>query len=223
MDLAPDGSLATKGRVSAGGRSTCYLTMLASGKFLAAVNYWDSIVALLPIGASDGLVAPVVDAHMQPAAEYVFRTNPDRVEHWAHRQRWPHTHCFVTEPYDGGAFHLVPDLGRDIIWAYQVDAARGKLVLCGGTQLEVLQGPRHLIFHPTQRTAYVINGKTRHYTLDVERGLFGFDRSLFFHERPWLTYGLPFHFHFHISRMPLDLLFKSSSRRFRCCITTPSL
>jgi hypothetical protein len=33
-----------------------FVTWRGEGKFLAAVNYWDSIVALLPIGASDGLV-----------------------------------------------------------------------------------------------------------------------------------------------------------------------
>jgi 6-phosphogluconolactonase (cycloisomerase 2 family) len=160
LGLGSDGLLAEKGRVSAGGRSTCYLTMHAG--FLTAVNYWDSIVALLPVSATDGLLGLQVDAHMQPGAEYVFETNPDRVEHWAHRQRWPHTHCFVTAPAYGAGpashpLHLVPDLGQDTVWCFAIDPAAQRLVLRGGARLAPQQGPRHLVFHPTQRTCYVIN------------------------------------------------------------------
>lgn len=32
-------------------------------------------------------------------AKYVESNQPKREEHWAYRQRWPHSHCMVTEPY----------------------------------------------------------------------------------------------------------------------------
>lgn len=149
-----DGSLTELSRVNAGGRSTCYLNV--HGSHMTAINYWDAIVALLPMDSEGNLEAPI-DHHVQPEASYVFDNNPDRVEHWTHRQRWPHTHCFVTEPYTGQV-HLVCDLGQDIIWAYRIDQGLGKLKLCGGTQLRLKQGPRHVVFHPTYRTCYVVNG-----------------------------------------------------------------
>uniref|UniRef100_A0A7S2SL81 6-phosphogluconolactonase n=1 Tax=Rhizochromulina marina TaxID=1034831 RepID=A0A7S2SL81_9STRA len=155
------GALREAGRVSAGGRSTCYLNLLRGGR-MAVVNYWDAIVSLHPVCPTNGIVGPACDQHMQPGADYVFETNPDRVEHWTHRQRWPHTHCFVTEPYHG-VLHFVPDLGVDKIWVYKVDGGchkeqdAAKLVLCGGVQLEHGQGPRHIVFHPRVRTAYVVN------------------------------------------------------------------
>jgi 6-phosphogluconolactonase (cycloisomerase 2 family) len=176
------GSLVEQARTSAGGRSTCYLTLhrpqapeageaeadktKAPPLVLAAVNYWDAIVAVLPVAADTGLAGAVAHAHMQPGAQYVFDEVPDRVEHWAHRQKWPHTHCFVSEPcYPGGgggggpsAVHLVPDLGADVVWAYRLTGAAGlTLQQCGGVQLEPRQGPRHLVFHPAHRVAYVIN------------------------------------------------------------------
>ena len=164
-----DGSLRELGRQSAGGRSTCYLTLCPEKRSgggrgdteesitaMGCVNYWDAIVSLLPVDPATGVVSgPVIDQHMQPAANYVFKNNPDRVEHWTHRQRWPHTHCFVTEPYER-AHHFVPDLGQDIIWCYKVEASK-KLVLVGGVQLEKGQGPRHIVFHPTVKALYVIN------------------------------------------------------------------
>jgi len=150
------GSLTEVTRAGAGGRSTCYLNLLPCRSLLAVVNYWDAILSLLPVCPEEGGVVgkTPVHAHMAPGAQYVFDTNPTREEHWAHRQRWPHTHCFVTEPYEGEV-HVVPDLGLDTLWAYR--AAGGALVKCAGAKLLPKQGPRHLVFHPTLRVAYVIN------------------------------------------------------------------
>ncbi len=164
LQVSNDGSLKELSRESAGGRSTCYLTLCSEQQAdgnneeitaMGCVNYWDAIVSLLPVDPATGIVSgPAIDRHMQPGANYVFRNNPDRVEHWTHRQRWPHTHCFVTEPYER-RYHFVPDLGQDIIWCYKIEAS--KLVLVGGVQLEKGQGPRHIVFHPTVKTLYVIN------------------------------------------------------------------
>ena len=160
FEIKESGKLQELARYRAGGRSTCYLTLCCpdtSGEptALACVNYWDAIVSLLPVDPQSGQISgPLIDSHMQPGAQYVFATEPDRVEHWTYRQRWPHTHCFVTEPYDH-RYHFVPDLGQDIIWCFAV--ADGKLVLQGGVQLEKGQGPRHVVFHPREKVLYVIN------------------------------------------------------------------
>lgn len=157
LGVGEDGvTLKELARVSAGGRSTCYLTLHKGLELMAAVNYWDAIVSLLPVCGSTGVVGEAIDTHMQPGAQYVFDKNPDRVEHWTYRQRWNHTHCFVTEPYKQ-EYHFVPDLGVDKMWWYSVDATNGKLRLRGGVQLEAQQGPRHAVFHPRCKTMYVVN------------------------------------------------------------------
>lgn len=157
LAVSPDGTLREVGRQDAGGRSTCYLTLTPSGRHLAAVNYWDAVLSLLPVVPETGLVAgAAVDTVTQPGAKYVFDTNPTREEHWAHRQRWPHTHCWVTEPYSR-EFHFVCDLGEDKIWWYSLDERDRKVVLGGGVQLTAGHGPRHLVFHPRLRVAFVIN------------------------------------------------------------------
>jgi len=158
LAIGPGGALTEVGRTGAGGRSTCYLALDGTKSWLCAVNYWDAIVAVLPVGEGDGRVGAVAAAHMQPGASYVFESSPDRNEHWTHRQRWPHTHCFVSEPYSGAArVHLVPDLGRDVVWAYALCPRSGAPTLLAGARLQRRQGPRHLVFHPRQRTCYLIN------------------------------------------------------------------
>eukprot|EP00976_Prorocentrum_cordatum_P038757 788735-Prorocentrum_minimum.AAC.1 len=64
---------------------------------------------------------------MQPQAEYVEKTQPTREEHWKYRQRWPHSHCCVTEPYLG-EYLFVSDLGLDTLFVYEV---RGTAVIAG--------------------------------------------------------------------------------------------
>jgi len=93
---------------------------------------------------------------MQPEAKYVDETSPTREEHWKFRQRWPHSHCCVTEPYTN-LVHFVVDLGLDRVFAYRVCRVSGSLVLKGSVGLPRGKGPRHLLFHPTLRTAYLVN------------------------------------------------------------------
>ena len=87
---------------------------------------------------------------------FTKRRCPNREEHWKFRQRWPHSHCCVTEPYHG-VVHFVVDLGLDRIFAYRVDARKGTLVPKGSVRLPKGKGPRHLLFHPTIRAAYLVN------------------------------------------------------------------
>ena len=49
------------------------------------------------------------------------------------------------------------DLGIDQIVSYRLDAENGKLVRSGECALPPGSGPRHFVFHPSGRFAYVIN------------------------------------------------------------------
>jgi 6-phosphogluconolactonase (cycloisomerase 2 family) len=62
----------------------------------------------------------------------------------------------VTEPYFG-LVHFVVDLGLDRVFAYRVDAQKGALVQKGVIALPKGKGPRHLVFHPSRRAAYLVN------------------------------------------------------------------
>jgi len=144
-------------RRQAGGRSTCYLNISGDQRTMTAVNYWDAKVTTLKMSPEGGL-SEVASTISMPGAEYVDEHNPGRVEHWQYRQRWPHTHCAVTEPYTGRGTMFVCDLGRDCI--VQLKATSGGLENVGEVQLEKGLGPRHCVFHPHVQTCYVVNELT---------------------------------------------------------------
>ena len=98
---------------------------------------------MMKLGA-DGRPGSPQSVLMQPAARYVDERRPSREEHWKYRQRWPHSHCCVTEPYSG-RIHFVVDLGLDRVFCYRVDSAGGSLVHKGSVQLPRGKGPRHLV------------------------------------------------------------------------------
>ena len=70
-----------------------------------------------------GEVGPAAHVLMQPGASYVAEKCPDRLEHWTYRQRWPHSHCAVIEPYSRQTI-FVTDLGQDKIFYYHVSVTR---------------------------------------------------------------------------------------------------
>mmetsp|Transcript_3507 Transcript_3507/g.4714 ORF Transcript_3507/g.4714 Transcript_3507/m.4714 type:complete len:231 (+) Transcript_3507:808-1500(+) len=45
------------------------------------------------------------------------------------------------------------------MWVYRIleDEQTSKLILCGGAQLEINQGPRHVVFHPSLHICFVVN------------------------------------------------------------------
>lgn len=149
------GALSVLGRVSAAGKSTCYLNIHQSLQWMLAVNYWDAKVNLLQLDAQ-GNVSGVKEINMQPGASYVESNRPTREEHWQYRQRWPHSHCIVTEPYTH-RLHFVTDLGLDKVFVYRVDMAAGALRLRASVDLVAGRGPRHLVFHPSTQAAFVVN------------------------------------------------------------------
>jgi len=153
MALGPDGALTVLQRTDAGGRSTCYLNLDRELRLLTVVNYWDAKVCTFSVN-EDGTLGMACDMDMLPGAEYVMEKNPDRMEHWQYRQRWPHAHCAKSEPYNKDRM-FVCDLGRDKVLHYVLDRETGKLRLTGDVQLERGIGPRHIEFHPRLRVAYV--------------------------------------------------------------------
>eukprot|EP00238_Polyblepharides_amylifera_P007167 CAMPEP_0196579450 /NCGR_PEP_ID=MMETSP1081-20130531/22007_1 /TAXON_ID=36882 /ORGANISM="Pyramimonas amylifera, Strain CCMP720" /LENGTH=431 /DNA_ID=CAMNT_0041899053 /DNA_START=252 /DNA_END=1547 /DNA_ORIENTATION=- len=155
LEMQHDGNLKTISQQSTKGKSTCYVNIHPSEDYLVSVSYWDAKLSTFPLSKERVLGDPS-QVFMQPKAEYVELNQPTREEHWTYRQRWPHSHCAVTEPYTG-EYMFVTDLGLDKIFVYQMDQANGVLVCKAEVLLEKGKGPRHLVFHPTVMAAYVVN------------------------------------------------------------------
>jgi 6-phosphogluconolactonase len=71
------------------------------------------------------------------------------------RQNEPHPHCFTFD--NSGAFGFMPDLGRDLIQAFQV--VNNELIYRRDLDYASAPGagPRHFTFHPDGMRAYLIN------------------------------------------------------------------
>lgn len=70
-------------------------------------------------------------------------------------QKSPHPHWTGFSPDNRFAF--VPDLGKDEVIIYAVDAAASKLTLHGTGAVPPGAGPRHMKFHPNGQWIYVLN------------------------------------------------------------------
>lgn len=101
-----------------------------------------------------------------------YRLNPDgnllsrvaNIEHGkgsgvnAKRQATAHPHWVGTSP--DNQFLLVPDLGTDQVFQYQLNADTGGIVLKSKIPLPPGSGPRHMKFHPSGKYAFVLNELT---------------------------------------------------------------
>jgi len=78
----------------------------------------------------------------------------------AERQKDPHSHAIVLDPYFGCVAY-VPDLGRDVIRELHYDSTKGTLAPLtttpSGLSKRGPEGPRYIEFHPTLPMAYVVN------------------------------------------------------------------
>lgn len=127
------------------GDSPCHLNVDRSGKFLIVVNYTSGSTTRIPIGSDGRLGEPSVFVqHAKPSGGP--GTDPKR-------QEGPHAHSVNYTP--DGQFAMVADLGLDEVIAYKL--AGGGLDAGPVAHIAPGSGPRHFAFHPSGKTAYVIN------------------------------------------------------------------
>lgn len=129
---------------SSKGDYPCYISTDHNGDIAMVANYGTGNIAIFPIN-EDGSLDSATSV-MQHDGK-----GPD-----ASRQNGPHAHMIVTDPDNN--FLLSNDLGTDEIYSYPVDYQL--LVLTKqrvAAQTHPGAGPRHLIFHPSKKNAYVIN------------------------------------------------------------------
>ncbi|MDF1503860.1 lactonase family protein [Roseisolibacter sp. H3M3-2] len=138
------GALAPLGYAApTGGGAPCYASVDPSGRLLMVANYVGGSVAAFPLAADGRIAGPrFLDQHAGRGAR-------------ADRQDAPHAHCVIPAP--GGRWAVSTDLGLDRVTVHALDAAAGTLAPAGGAAAGAGAGPRHLAFHPSGRTLYVVN------------------------------------------------------------------
>ncbi len=156
------GKLTLLNKASSRGGGPCHLTVDKTGKNLLVANYGSGSVAILPIKESGELgEATAFIQHSGSSAD-------------PRRQRGPHAHCIVLS--DDNRFAFVADLGLDEVLIYRFDAQMGTLVPNDPPFVKVKPGagPRHFVFHPNNKFAYVINeiqSSLTAFSYDKKRGV----------------------------------------------------
>lgn len=127
------------------GTGPCHLVLDKGHRNVLVANYGSGSVAVLPVG-TDGRLGAATDVVQHVGSS----VNPER-------QKGPHAHCVTLDP--ANRFVFVCDLGLDKVLIYRFDAQNGKLTPNDPpfARLKPGAGPRHMVFRPDGRFAYVIN------------------------------------------------------------------
>jgi 6-phosphogluconolactonase len=141
---ASTAKLAPTSTQSSRGAHPCHLELDKTGRFLAVANYTGGNYSLFPVSA-DGRLAPAVAV---VAAKGRGPTG---------RQEGPHGHAVTFDA--ANRFLIATDLGIDRVMVYRFDPAAGTLVANTPSSVAMKPGagPRHFVFHPNGRQAFVIN------------------------------------------------------------------
>lgn len=137
------GGLAFINQVPSGGGAPCYVSIDKSSKFALVANYSGGNVAIFPI-AVDGQLGPYTQLEQHAGEGPV-----------ADRQAGPHAHSIVIDNQE--KFALAADLGIDKVITYRISADGKGMTKEDEFDTEPGAGPRHLVFHPNGKFAYIIN------------------------------------------------------------------
>lgn len=152
------GNLRLLNRQSSHGTDPSHLTLDNTGRYVLVANYSGGNIAVFPVH-DDGSLGEATDVVQHQGSSVTTR------------QKAPHPHSVNID--GSGTFVYVPDLGIDRVMIYRFDAGKGKLLPAtpGWAGLKGGAGPRHMAFHPSGKTAYLLN------ELDSTLILFAVDKS----------------------------------------------
>jgi len=136
------GELSYSGVQGSRGALACYVVTDSQSRAAFVANYLSATVAMFPI-RPDGSLAEASSVGQHEG------TGPNK-EH----QEGPRAHCIVLDPAEVFAFSA--DLGTDTIFGYRIDYDAAGLVPHSRLELPPGRGPRHLVFAPDGRHAFVI-------------------------------------------------------------------
>lgn len=141
-----NGSLTFLNKQPTDGSSPCYVSLNKEDNQLFVVNYMGGSIAKYSIN-QDGRIEEMNDSIQYTGSS----RHPER-------QEAPHPHSIVSDPHSGNIF--VADLGTDYIHIYVYSIATKKLVPKQSYFVSEGAGPRHIRFHPTKNTVYVVDELT---------------------------------------------------------------
>jgi 6-phosphogluconolactonase len=124
------------------GDNPCYITVDKTGKWAIVANYSSGTAAVLPI-LKDGSLGEAVSVVQHKGSGINNQ-----------RQEGPHVHATVLSPDNHQLF--VSDLGIDKLMIYAFNEHTGKLTAKDPVKVTAGSGPRHFVFHPNQKWAYLI-------------------------------------------------------------------
>ncbi len=132
------------------GAHPCYIAIDQTGKWVTVANYSGGSLALFPIKE---------DGSLDAASSYIQHTGsgPDK-----DRQEAPHVHSTVIAPDNKHV--LASDLGLDRIAVYEVKGTTPTLAPAAEPFVSTTpaSGPRHLVFAPNKKFAYMIEELSGH-------------------------------------------------------------
>lgn len=128
------------------GGSPCQLSVSENGKFVAVANYSGGNASIFPVETDGSLGLPT---------DFIQHTGfgPNKT-----RQASAHVHSINLDHKNNFAF--VCDLGIDKVMIYAFDDKKGKLQPNSFQpffQAKPGSGPRHFVFHPHNKFAFVVN------------------------------------------------------------------
>ncbi len=128
------------------GDAPCYITIDSTGKFIVVAEYGSGAISVYKTNADGSLSARV---------QYIQHEGYGIVYE---RQDKSHVHSVVFSPDQQYLF--AADLGNDRLYQYQFKKDAAEPLSPASTPYYTLpdgSGPRHFIFHPNGKTAYLLN------------------------------------------------------------------
>jgi len=116
------------------------------GTHLFVASYGRGTIGVLSVNDADGTIGGVTST-------FQFQGHgPNPV-----RQDAPHPHSINVDPKSFGRFVLIPDLGLDTVFSFEVrEGVFHNTSYTNATKLAPGGGPRHMAFHPRLPLAYVL-------------------------------------------------------------------
>ncbi|NQX43902.1 lactonase family protein [Paenibacillus tritici] len=125
-----------------GQTTTCNINRDAGNEHLVVCSYHGGSVGLITLDKK-GLPVALADTAVHTGQGAL--PGQDR----------PHPHSAIYSP--DGRYLFVSDLGLDLIRSYRINKETETFEAVGDTKLQDGAGPRHFVFHPDGKSAYVIN------------------------------------------------------------------
>jgi 6-phosphogluconolactonase len=138
------GKLALLEQKSSGGAGPCHVSVDATGEAVLVANYGGGSVKSFHVSLDGKLNDGTFIQHEGHSVN-------------VNRQAGPHAHCIMPAP--AGRFALACDLGTDKVMIYKLDSTNAMLAANDPAFATVPpgSGPRHVVFSPDGKAAYVIN------------------------------------------------------------------